>query len=171
MCVNYCFLYRNDAFNLSSFSLATRKSTLIFCVNVAHVQELTQTFRRFGIDAKYLTAKTPAAERKVLIQSFKDGQFPVLVNCGEFYTQMGSIEPSNELISLAILTEGADVPNIDCVIVARPTRSRNLFAQMVGFFTFSTVCNLICLLDWTRDETFTQHWQERLSYHRFRRYT
>ncbi len=33
---------------------------------------------------------------------------------------------------LAILTEGADIPNIDCVIVARPTRSRNVFAQMVG---------------------------------------
>lgn len=32
----------------------------------------------------------------------------------------------------AILTEGADIPNIDCVIVARPTRSRNVFAQMVN---------------------------------------
>jgi len=31
----------------------------------------------------------------------------------------------------AILTEGADIPNIDCVIVARPTRSRNVMAQMV----------------------------------------
>ena len=31
----------------------------------------------------------------------------------------------------AILTEGADIPNIDCVLVARPTRSRNVFAQMV----------------------------------------
>lgn len=31
----------------------------------------------------------------------------------------------------AILTEGADIPNIDCLIVARPTRSRNVFAQMV----------------------------------------
>jgi ATP-dependent helicase IRC3 len=32
-----------------------------------------------------------------------------------------------------ILTEGADIPSIDCVILARPTRSRNLFAQMVRF--------------------------------------
>jgi ATP-dependent helicase IRC3 len=35
------------------------------------------------------------------------------------------------LVNCAILTEGADVPNIDCVVVARPTRSRNVFAQMV----------------------------------------
>ena len=33
--------------------------------------------------------------------------------------------------AIAILTEGADVPNIDCVLIARPTRSRNLFVQMV----------------------------------------
>lgn len=37
---------------------------------------------------------------------------------------------SSEQLS-AILTEGADIPNIDCVVVARPTRSRNVFAQMV----------------------------------------
>lgn len=30
------------------------------------------------------------------------------------------------------MTEGADIPNIDCVIVARPTRSRNIFAQIVS---------------------------------------
>ena len=32
----------------------------------------------------------------------------------------------------AILTEGADIPNIDCVLLARPTRSRNLLIQMIG---------------------------------------
>ncbi|KAF9457448.1 P-loop containing nucleoside triphosphate hydrolase protein [Collybia nuda] len=90
-----------------------RKSTLVFCVNISHVEALTQTFRNCGIDARYLYSKTPNVERKALIESFKSGQFPVLINC-------------------AILTEGADIPNIDCVIVARPTRSRNVFAQMIG---------------------------------------
>ncbi|KAJ3734791.1 P-loop containing nucleoside triphosphate hydrolase protein [Lentinula guzmanii] len=90
-----------------------RRSTLVFCVDIAHVRDLTQVFRGFGIDARYVYSKTPVAERKALIASFKAGQFPVLVNC-------------------AILTEGADIPNIDCVIVARPTRSRNVFAQMIG---------------------------------------
>ncbi|KAF9076236.1 P-loop containing nucleoside triphosphate hydrolase protein [Rhodocollybia butyracea] len=92
---------------------ADRRSTLVFCVNIAHVRALTQVFRGFGIDARYLYSKTPTAERKALIASFKAGKFPVLVNC-------------------AILTEGADIPNIDCVVVARPTRSRNVFAQMIG---------------------------------------
>ncbi|KAJ7932447.1 P-loop containing nucleoside triphosphate hydrolase protein [Mycena leptocephala] len=91
----------------------TRKSTLIFCVNVAHVEALTQRFRAFGIDARYVFSGTPMSERQALIASFKAGKYPVLVNC-------------------AILTEGADIPNIDCVVVARPTRSRNVFAQMIG---------------------------------------
>ncbi|KAK2461954.1 hypothetical protein APHAL10511_006417 [Amanita phalloides] len=92
---------------------STRKSTLIFCVNISHVVALTRTFRGYGIDARYVHSGTPAAERKALIASFKAGEFPVLVNC-------------------AILTEGADIPNIDCVVIARPTRSRNVFAQMIG---------------------------------------
>ncbi|KAF7985333.1 hypothetical protein HWV62_6533 [Athelia sp. TMB] len=92
-----------------------RKSTLVFCVNLAHVRDLTNTFRKFGIDARYVFSGTPVAERGDLISSFRKGMFPVLINC-------------------AILTEGTDIPNIDCVIVVRPTRSRNVFAQMVWVF-------------------------------------
>ncbi|KIY64218.1 P-loop containing nucleoside triphosphate hydrolase protein [Cylindrobasidium torrendii FP15055 ss-10] len=92
---------------------AERKSTLVFCVNIAHVRDLTDVFRGFGIDARCISSKTPAPERRALVAAFRDGQFPVLVNC-------------------AILTEGADIPNIDCVVVARPTRSKNVFAQMIG---------------------------------------
>ena len=31
-----------------------------------------------------------------------------------------------------IFTEGADIPNIDCILLARPTNSMNLYMQMVG---------------------------------------
>ncbi|KAI9445021.1 P-loop containing nucleoside triphosphate hydrolase protein [Lactarius indigo] len=90
-----------------------RKSTLVFAVNVAHVRALTKTFQLAGIDARYLYAGTPSAERIASIDAFKSGEFPVLLNC-------------------ALLTEGTDIPNIDCVVVARPTRSRNVFMQMIG---------------------------------------
>jgi len=62
---------------------ATRKCTLVFCVNVAHVQALTHAFRNYGVDARYVYSKTPAAERRALVSSFKAGQFPVLLNCGQ----------------------------------------------------------------------------------------
>lgn len=37
----------------------------------------------------------------------------------------------NTIQSTAILTEGADIPNVDCIVICRPTRSRNVYAQMV----------------------------------------
>ncbi|KAI0801180.1 P-loop containing nucleoside triphosphate hydrolase protein [Fomes fomentarius] len=92
---------------------ADRKSTLIFCVNLSHVSKVTAAFRAAGVDARFLHSGTPTTERKTLVEAFRAGGYPVLVNC-------------------AVLTEGADIPNIDCVIVARPTRSRNVFAQMIG---------------------------------------
>ncbi|PWN48973.1 P-loop containing nucleoside triphosphate hydrolase protein [Violaceomyces palustris] len=90
-----------------------RRSTLIFAVNIQHVEELTSVFRRAGVDARYLHGGTHPTERRELIQDFGKGVYPVLINC-------------------SILTEGADVPSIDCILLARPTRSRNLFSQMIG---------------------------------------
>lgn len=92
---------------------ANRKSTLVFCVDLAHVAGLTRAFRQHGIDARYVTGDTPKIDRSDRLDAFKRGEFPVLVNCGVF-------------------TEGTDIPNIDCVVLARPTRSRNLLVQMIG---------------------------------------
>lgn len=92
---------------------AGRKSTLVFCVDLAHVSELTRKFRAHGFDARFVTGDTPKAERSAILDAFKAGEFPVLVNCSVF-------------------TEGTDIPNIDCIILARPTRSRNLLVQMIG---------------------------------------
>ena len=55
----------------------------MFCVNLAHVRDLTSEFRLAGIDARYVYSGTPTAERKALISSFRAGQYPVLLNCGQ----------------------------------------------------------------------------------------
>lgn len=65
---------------------AMRRSTLVFCVNLAHVRDLTDAFRRAGVDARYLHAGTPALERNTLISAFRAGEFPVLLNCGKYAT-------------------------------------------------------------------------------------
>lgn len=92
---------------------AERKSTLVFCVDIGHTKQLTDTFRQSGIDARYITGTTPKATRDEQLDKFRNREFPVLLNCGLF-------------------TEGTDIPNIDCVLLARPTRSRNLLIQMIG---------------------------------------
>ncbi|KAK6343282.1 hypothetical protein TWF730_010878 [Orbilia blumenaviensis] len=92
---------------------SSRKSTLVFCVDTKHVRDMTNLFRRYGYEAFYVTGNTPTQERAQVLGDFKAGKFPVLVNCGVF-------------------TEGTDIPNIDCVLLARPTRSRTLLVQMIG---------------------------------------
>ena len=90
-----------------------RRSTLVFCADLAHVMGLTNMFRRHGVDARFVTGQTGNVERRQTLDAFKTQGFPVLVNCGVF-------------------TEGTDIPNIDCVLLARPTKSRNLLVQMIG---------------------------------------
>ena len=90
-----------------------RKSTLVFCVDLAHVVDLASTFRKHGVDARFITGDTPNQIRSQRLDAFKQQQFSVLLNCGVF-------------------TEGTDIPNIDCVLLARPTKSRNLLVQMIG---------------------------------------
>jgi ATP-dependent helicase IRC3 len=90
-----------------------RKSTLVFCVDLNHVASLTSMFRKHGIDAQYITGATKKRVRGERLDAFKKGEFPVLLNCGVF-------------------TEGTDIPNIDCILLARPTKSRNLLVQMIG---------------------------------------
>jgi ATP-dependent helicase IRC3 len=90
-----------------------RKSTLIFCVDISHVKALTAKFRQAGIDARYITSQSSKDLRTRELDSFRNQEYPVLLNCGLF-------------------TEGTDIPNIDCVVLARPTRSKNLLIQMIG---------------------------------------
>jgi superfamily II DNA or RNA helicase len=90
-----------------------RKSTLVFAVNVQHIQSLVEVFRRAGIDARGVHGKTPGHERRATLEAFRKQEFPVLVNC-------------------ALVTEGVDIPPIDCLMMARPTRSDVLLQQMLG---------------------------------------
>ncbi|OMJ19565.1 putative mitochondrial ATP-dependent helicase irc3, partial [Smittium culicis] len=90
-----------------------RRSTLVFATNVDHVIQLNAAFRNRGIDSRYIVGTSNASDRVMLIEGFKKHYFPVLINCG-------------------ILTEGTDIPNIDCIIMARPTKSHVLFQQMIG---------------------------------------
>lgn len=90
-----------------------RKSTIVFCVDMAHVHEIVAKFQEHGVNACPVTSNTNARDRMSRLDAFKRGEIPVLVNCGVF-------------------TEGTDIPNIDCVLLARPTRSRNLLVQMIG---------------------------------------
>jgi len=60
-----------------------------------------------------IDAKTPKIERRHIYASFRKGEVRYLVNC-------------------MIATEGFDVPHASFIGMARPTKSRSLYAQMSG---------------------------------------
>lgn len=63
--------------------------------------------------ATYITGKTPKREREHMLKDFKCGKIKVMVNVG-------------------VLTIGFDFPELDTLVIARPTLSLTLFYQMVG---------------------------------------
>ncbi|KAF9584040.1 hypothetical protein BGW38_007776 [Lunasporangiospora selenospora] len=105
---------RNEVVVRSYMTYANeRKSTVVFAVDIEHVHSLTEAFRQYGYDARALSSKTGDDERAQLLKDFRDQKFPIIVNCG-------------------ILTEGTDIPVIDSILMARPTKSNVLFLQMLG---------------------------------------
>lgn len=63
--------------------------------------------------ARAIDGSTPTELRRAILRSHEGGEFQALVNC-------------------QVLTEGYDSPGLGCIAVVRPTRSRALYAQMLG---------------------------------------
>ena len=82
-------------------------ATLIFAVSVNHAQEIAKRIP----GAVAVTGSTE--NRAQIIKEFTNRKIPCLVNC-------------------MVFTEGTDIPLVETVIIARPTKSDSLYAQMVG---------------------------------------
>ncbi|MBC8229495.1 DEAD/DEAH box helicase [bacterium] len=87
--------------------------TLVFTTDVAHARDLCLTFQANDIKASWVCGETPIDERRDILAKFAQGEIEVLTNC-------------------AVLTEGYDNPALDCIILARPTKSTLLYTQMLG---------------------------------------
>jgi ATP-dependent helicase IRC3 len=92
---------------------AAGRRTLVFTPTVATARAVADEFTEHGIPAGVVDGSTPIDERRATLAAYSRGELTVLANC-------------------AVLTEGYDEPRTDCVVVARPTRSRALYTQMVG---------------------------------------
>lgn len=93
------------------FALGRR--TVVFCVDVAHAKDIQRAFSDAGIRCAAVWGDLPREERRATLKRFSDGEIDVITNCN-------------------LLTEGFDEPRVDCVVMARPTHSKLLYAQMLG---------------------------------------
>lgn len=86
-----------------------RKGILVFTRFLKEAQRLTQSVPGTAI----VSGDTPKKEREEILEAFKSGRIPVVANVG-------------------VLTTGFDYPELDTIVMARPTMSLALWYQIVG---------------------------------------
>jgi DNA repair protein RadD len=93
--------------------IAKGKRTLVFAVNKTHGAALLADFLRQGIRAEMLTDQDDEVTREEVIARLERDETQILVNC-------------------FLLSYGTDIPAVECIVLARPTRSLTMYLQMVG---------------------------------------
>lgn len=97
-----------------TIELAGDTPTLVFASSVDHAERMAEIFNRHRAESAIcLHGKTPREERRDKIRAFSRGEYQFMCNCGLFL-------------------EGFDETSIGVVAMARPTKSRALYAQAVG---------------------------------------
>lgn len=92
---------------------ALQRKAIVFAAGVSHARRLAELFKRNDIRAESIDGETPENVRRERLKAFGTGALQVLTNYG-------------------VLTEGYDEPSLDAVVLARPTKSQQLFIQMLG---------------------------------------
>lgn len=92
---------------------AGERLTVVFAVNINHSKHIAAAFEAAGIPAGHVDGEMGEDERAFVLERLAKGEVRVVSNCN-------------------ILTEGWDLPQCSCVVLARPTRSRSLWKQMCG---------------------------------------
>lgn len=90
--------------------LAKGKQAICYCTTIRHSQEMEKAFNEAGIDARHIDGNTPKPERDKIIEMFRNGQLDILCN-------------------VDLISEGFDVPDCECAILLRPTKSLTLYIQ------------------------------------------
>jgi superfamily II DNA or RNA helicase len=89
------------------------RRTLIFVISVEQAKRASEAINDLGIPAAWISGETQLETRRATLRRFAAGEYRALVNC-------------------AVLLEGYDDPGIDSIMVARPTKSKPLYVQMIG---------------------------------------
>lgn len=87
------------------------RKTVVFLPLVNTSQKFRDILQEKGFRAVEVNGESK--DRAEILKGFEEGAYDVLCNS-------------------MLLTEGWDCPNVDCVVVLRPTKVRALYAQMVG---------------------------------------
>lgn len=91
----------------------SKARVLGFCVSVAHARFMARVFVEAGIAARAVWADSPATDRETALADLASRRISVL-------------------FSVDLFNEGIDVPEVDTLLLLRPTDSPTLFLQQLG---------------------------------------
>ncbi len=89
------------------------RKAVAFCVNVGHGEDLAQRFRDAGVPARGVSGRMPGKDRESVLKAFHEGELRVLCACD-------------------LLNEGWDCPDVEVLLMARPTLSKVIYLQQLG---------------------------------------
>jgi superfamily II DNA or RNA helicase len=89
------------------------RKAVAFCVNVRHGEELAELFRQSGVPARSVSGRMSKTDREKYLTQFHQGTLRVLCACD-------------------ILNEGWDCPDVEVLLMARPTLSKVVYMQQIG---------------------------------------
>lgn len=109
-------MLRDTTLNATVEAVLTRtggRSTIVFGASMLHCEQLAQSLVAQGLTAEVVVGPTSVRAREGIYRRFRAGATQVLV-------------------TVDVLTEGADFPRCEVVVLARPTRSQPRLVQCVG---------------------------------------
>ena len=90
---------------------SNKKHFLVFLTTISECEHTEKILIQAGISCRAIHSKLHKKERDDILNKFKSGEIKVVLNVG-------------------VLTTGFDFPELDCLILARPTMSLSLYYQM-----------------------------------------
>lgn len=93
--------------------LGEQRQTVVFATSCEHSQDIVRRFVEAGVKAEHLDGQTPEPEREAILTRLATKQTRIVSN-------------------VDVLVEGYDLPDLGCVVLARPTESLTRYLQQVG---------------------------------------
>lgn len=89
------------------------RACIVFAAGVGHAKALAESLTEAGMPSQVIVGSMNDDERQDVYSRFNSGEL-------------------HSMVTVTVLTEGADFPRCDCVVMARPTASKSLHSQQVG---------------------------------------
>jgi superfamily II DNA or RNA helicase/HKD family nuclease len=90
-----------------------RMRALGFCAGISHAKFMAGEFHKVGIRTAVVVGETPREERQQSLSQLRKGELQII-------------------FTVDVFNEGVDVPEVDTVLLLRPTESATIFLQQLG---------------------------------------